>query len=40
MLEVGITFVWAAAFHPGFRHAARGARELGVPTVFNFLGPL
>jgi anthranilate phosphoribosyltransferase len=27
-------------FHPAFRHAAGPRRELGVPTVFNFLGPL
>ncbi|MFD1713269.1 anthranilate phosphoribosyltransferase [Amnibacterium flavum] len=38
--EVGITFVYAAAFHPGFRHAGPVRGELGVPTVFNFLGPL
>ncbi|MGI6878410.1 anthranilate phosphoribosyltransferase [Microbacterium sp. gxy059] len=38
--EAGITFAWAAAFHPGFRHAAPVRAELGVPTVFNFLGPL
>lgn len=38
--RVGITFVFAGAFHPGFRHAASVRRELGVPTVFNFLGPL
>lgn len=37
---VGITFVFAAAFHPGFRHAGEVRRELGVPTVFNILGPL
>ncbi len=36
----GITFAWAAAFHPGFKHAAPVRAELGVPTVFNFLGPL
>ncbi len=36
----GITFAFAAAFHPGFRHAAPVRAELGVPTVFNFLGPL
>ena len=36
----GITFAFAAAFHPGFRHAAAVRAELGVPTVFNFLGPL
>ena len=38
--EVGITFCFAQLFHPGFRHAAVARRELGVPTAFNFLGPL
>ncbi|MCU1445753.1 anthranilate phosphoribosyltransferase [Cryobacterium sp.] len=36
----GITFAFAAAFHPGFRHAAAVRADLGIPTVFNFLGPL
>ncbi|TFD01494.1 anthranilate phosphoribosyltransferase [Cryobacterium sinapicolor] len=36
----GITFAYAAAFHPGFRHAAQARKELGIPTVFNYLGPL
>ena len=36
----GITFAFASAFHPGFRHAGPTRAELGVPTVFNFLGPL
>jgi len=38
--EAGITFCFAQAFHPGFRHAGGVRRELGVPTAFNFLGPL
>ncbi|MDZ5143015.1 anthranilate phosphoribosyltransferase [Microbacterium testaceum] len=38
--RTGITFAFASAFHPGFRHAAATRSELGVPTVFNFLGPL
>lgn len=38
--RTGITFVFASAFHPGFRHAGPTRAELGVPTVFNFLGPL
>ncbi len=38
--ETGITFAYAAAFHPGFRHVAEARRELGVPTIFNVLGPL
>ncbi len=38
--EVGITFCFAAAFHPAMRHAAVARRELGIGTTFNFLGPL
>jgi anthranilate phosphoribosyltransferase len=38
--EVGIGFCFAPNFHPGFRHAGAVRRELGVATVFNFLGPL
>ncbi|MBH0083582.1 anthranilate phosphoribosyltransferase [Salinibacterium sp. SWN167] len=38
--EVGITFVYAALFHPGFAHAGPTRRELGIPTLFNILGPL
>jgi anthranilate phosphoribosyltransferase len=38
--EVGIGFFFAPVFHPGFRHAAVPRRELGIGTVFNFLGPL
>ncbi|HEY8339036.1 MAG TPA: anthranilate phosphoribosyltransferase [Egibacteraceae bacterium] len=38
--EVGIGFCFAPTFHPSFRHAMTPRRELGVPTVFNFLGPL
>jgi len=38
--EVGISFAFAALFHPGFRHVGETRRELGVPTLFNFLGPL
>ncbi|WP_207456996.1 anthranilate phosphoribosyltransferase [Desertivibrio insolitus] len=38
--ETGISFAFAAMFHPGFRHAGAVRREIGVPTVFNFLGPL
>jgi anthranilate phosphoribosyltransferase len=38
--EVGIGFCFAARFHPGMRHAAVPRREMGVPTFFNFLGPL
>ncbi len=38
--EAGIGFCFAPVFHPAMRHAASPRRELGVPTVFNFLGPL
>ncbi len=38
--EAGITFCFAAAFHPALRFAAVPRRELGVGTTFNFLGPL
>ena len=38
--ESGIAFVHAARFLPGFRHVAAARAELGIPTVFNFLGPL
>ncbi|HEY1733048.1 MAG TPA: anthranilate phosphoribosyltransferase, partial [Acidimicrobiales bacterium] len=38
--EVGIGFCFARVFHPGMRHAGPVRAELGVPTFFNFLGPL
>jgi anthranilate phosphoribosyltransferase len=38
--EAGITFCFAAAFHPALRHAAVPRRELGIATSFNLLGPL
>jgi anthranilate phosphoribosyltransferase len=38
--EVGIGFCFAPVFHAGTRHAIGPRRELGVPTAFNFLGPL
>ncbi|XVU30114.1 anthranilate phosphoribosyltransferase [Actinoplanes sp. CA-054009] len=38
--EAGITFLFAPRFNTGLRHASSVRRELGVPTVFNLLGPL
>jgi anthranilate phosphoribosyltransferase len=38
--KVGITFFYAPVFHPAMRHVAPIRKELGVPTTFNFLGPL
>jgi anthranilate phosphoribosyltransferase len=38
--ELGIGFLFAPVFHPAMKNAAPARRALGVPTVFNFLGPL
>ena len=38
--EAGIGFCFAPRYHPAMRHAIPIRRELGVPTAFNFLGPL
>jgi anthranilate phosphoribosyltransferase len=38
--EAGIGFCFAPVFHPAMRHAAVPRRELGIATIFNFLGPL
>jgi anthranilate phosphoribosyltransferase len=38
--QAGITFCFAQVFHPSMKHVAVPRRELGVPTAFNFLGPL
>jgi len=38
--EVGIGFMFAPAFHPAMKYAAAPRREIGIPTVFNILGPL
>ena len=40
MAETGIVFLFAPLYHPALRHTAVPRRELGVPTVFNFLGPV
>jgi len=37
--EAGIGFCFAPTFHPAMRHVGPTRRELGVPTVFNLLGP-
>lgn len=38
--RVGMTFCFAQMFHPAMRHAGVARRELGIGTIFNFLGPL
>jgi anthranilate phosphoribosyltransferase len=38
--EAGVGFAFARVFHPCMRHVAPVRNELGIPTVFNVLGPL
>jgi anthranilate phosphoribosyltransferase len=38
--RTGIVFLFASLYHPAFRHTAVPRRELGVPTAFNYLGPI
>jgi anthranilate phosphoribosyltransferase len=38
--DAGIGFCFAPRFHSGLRHTAAPRREMGIPTAFNFLGPL
>lgn len=38
--ENRLTFFFAPVFHPAMRHVAPIRKALGVPTTFNFLGPL
>ncbi|GAA2551258.1 anthranilate phosphoribosyltransferase [Streptomyces levis] len=38
--EAGITFCFAAKFHPSMRYAGAARGQLGIRTIFNVLGPL
>jgi anthranilate phosphoribosyltransferase len=38
--RVGIGFLFAQSFHPAMRHAGPLRAQIGIPTVFNILGPL
>lgn len=38
--EAGLAFCFAPMHHPAMRFVAPARRDLGVPTVFNLLGPL
>ena len=40
LAQAGIGFMFAQTFHPSMKYAGPVRRELGIPTVFNFLGPL
>jgi len=40
IVQIGIGFLFAPAFHTAMRHAQKARRELKVRTVFNLLGPL
>ncbi|MGA9871941.1 MAG: anthranilate phosphoribosyltransferase [Rhodococcus sp. (in: high G+C Gram-positive bacteria)] len=38
--DVGIGFCFAPVYHPALRFAGPPRKEIGIPTVFNVLGPL
>ena len=38
--ETGVGFAFAKLYHPSMRHVGSVRLELGIPTVFNALGPL
>jgi anthranilate phosphoribosyltransferase len=38
--EIGLAFLFASLYHPSLRHAGPVRSQLGVPTAFNYLGPL
>ncbi len=40
IIETGIGFLFAPAFHPAMKHAAKPRTELGVKTLFNMMGPM
>lgn len=40
LLEIGIGFLYAPAFHNAMKYAAGPRREIGIRTIFNLLGPL
>lgn len=40
LADVGITFLFAPAYHPSLRAASSVRKTLGIRTIFNLLGPL
>lgn len=38
--RVGLCFCFAQHHHPAMKHAAPARQALGIPTIFNLLGPL
>jgi anthranilate phosphoribosyltransferase len=38
--KIGIGFCFAPIFHSSMKHAALARKEMGIPTIFNILGPL
>ncbi len=38
--ELGLCFCFAQQLHPAMKHVSQVRRSLGVPTLFNYLGPL
>ncbi|MCB9846548.1 MAG: anthranilate phosphoribosyltransferase [Phycisphaeraceae bacterium] len=40
LADIGICFCFAIHHHPAAKHAAGVRKSLGVPTIFNLLGPL
>jgi anthranilate phosphoribosyltransferase len=40
LAQLGISFIFAPVYHPAWRYATPVRRSLGIPTIFNLLGPL
>jgi len=38
--ECGFGFMFAPAYHPAMKHVGTTRREIGIRTLFNFVGPL
>jgi anthranilate phosphoribosyltransferase len=40
LIKANLCFLYAPAYHSGFRHAAPVRKAMGIRTLFNILGPL